>query len=334
MNKETDKNKASGKSAQWDSQIYFTDDVPEDVVVDTVEGNISAGSAKHTWGPHPPFRKDADLEQAAGVEDNLASRPKRRGAARILLLPFDALNKFVFYSGITKRSPLMATVRMILVMLPVFISIYLSYLSMSYIFPRYDRVAAGGSKLISADANGAIFTIGAKRLRVPIPAGWEVIPVDEYNRKFPLTAEAAMADKCTVVFAARATDDADGIYYINLAADNETAGLSYSEAQFKKMLDNVVKMKDIQSSMQVGPNQIIGPFNQTPLSACYGRMMSGGGLDGKPAASLRQYTCMLFLEGRAVVINAGYSMQSGSGIRADDRFATVLTAWRDSILQQ
>lgn len=357
MDRDSEQKRTESKSRVWDNRIYFTDDVVEDVVVDEVDPDALAvhetityapptpaargpKKAPSPWGPCPPFRKPSDKEEApATVEDKIAARtPKRTGLKKILYLPVDILNRiirYVLYSGITKHSPLMATIRMFMVMMPVFLSVILSYWSMSYLFPTYDRATSRASAPISSDASGVAFNIGSRRLRVPLPQDYEIIPLDEYHRLFPLTAEAAMADKGAVAFAAKSTREGEEVYFINVIADDDLARQSFNEAQFKKTVSSVAKMKDIQSSIQVGPNQVIGPFDEGPLSVCYGRRMGSSGLDGKPAATLQQYSCLLYLEGRAVILTAGYSMESTGTQRGDlNHCRTVLTAWRDSILQR
>lgn len=357
MDEDNQKKQTGSKSRVWDNRIYFTDDIPEDVVVDEVDPEslvtpdiaissparrptrASKAKAPSPWGPCPPFRKPAEMEEKpASVEEKLEARkPKRTGLKKILYLPVAAANRvirYVMYSGVTKRSPLMATIRMILVMMPVFLSIVLSYWSMSYLFPTYDRAAGRASGPVSSDASGVSFNIGSRRLRIPLPPDYEIIPLDEYHRQFTLSAEAAMAEKSTVVFAARSTKEGEEVYFVNVTADNDLARQSFSEAQFKKMMSGVAKMKDIQSSIQVGPNQVIGPFDEGPLSVCYGRRMGSSGLDGKPASALIQYSCLLFMEGRAVILTAGYSVESGAQRGDLNHCRAVLTAWRDSILQK
>lgn len=318
--------------------LAFEEDAVADVAVDAVE--LSEDEAERLLNPPPPPppppppRPSSPSSAAQAARQRRAARVKEKKPEltfkEILFRPHEwiqAIAQFVLYSGMTKNNPLIVTLRMLMLAMPIIMSIVLSYWSMSVIMGGGKKELSGG--VVSTAGGSPVVSVGGQRITVPLPDGMETMDVAAL-KNYRLTDRAIDFEKANVLVAARPTDpETRSSYFATIATSSAPGAAATDAATFQKELKRFKEMKNNQGALLVG-SDVFYPYDETPNSISFGlylRTVTGD--------SLVQYSSLVFTkQNRPVLITYGYISNEENRVSDQQGVKEELAAWRDKILAQ
>ena len=282
--------------------------------------------------PPPPETRDRPRRAKAALSPGKKKKAPEihgEGLAAVIRRKLRNIYDWVMYSGaVNRNSPIIVTVRLLLVVAPIMFAIVMSYVAASAVFPRYTSVV--GSGMLPGLPGQTTLSTGVLDVPLALPDGFQPVPLDDYFRDVPLARAAATADGFIVALTALAASGDDEGSFVSVSLASE-AGKNISQKEFKVMKKKFVTSKDLQSSVQMSVNRVLAPRDETENSVCFGRMAGTKATDTPPDQIFYQESCLLWYNRRALVINSGYSTHV-SEEPDRNRVRAVLMSWRDALL--
>ncbi|MCC8189570.1 MAG: hypothetical protein LIP77_02885, partial [Planctomycetes bacterium] len=268
--------------------------------------------------PSPP-RRPPRPGARGGRKAASAPKPTLRNP---LTWPGAAL-RFALYSGMTRNSPLIVTLRLLAMAFPVVFALTMSWYAATRSLATGNRLVAGG--VLGPESPVRRPTAGGS-LALPVPAGF--VPVTDprdFPRRVPYLDQALKRDEVTPLFAATHSEYPG--YYLCAGFPGGAAALGNAPTDRRDDIQAFITRRELDSALAGGDVRGIPPFDRTEDSVCYGLML--GGTEDAPA--LEQYSCALFLQAaRPLILTVGYS-DNDAGEADPDWCRSLVGEWRDLV---